>query len=130
MPLLPDDAVYLSERGWTHEVYEEAGMTCLVLTAWPLPAGLSETAADVLLRFSAGYPDVAPDMWWVDPPLRLGNGGEIPNTQLTEIHLGRQWQRWSRHFAPGQWQPGIDRLASYVALMSNELRRSVADNAA
>ena len=120
MPLPDADARYLTEREIPHVVDTDAGMVCVVLTGWRLPAGLSSGTVDVLLRLPAGYPDVAPDMWWVDPGLRRQDGGEIPATQLTEQYLGRSWQRWSRHFAPGQWQSGIDGLESYIALMRGE----------
>jgi hypothetical protein len=39
--------------------------------------------------------------------------------------VGRSWQRWSRHFAAGQWQSGIDGLESFLALVRRELERSV-----
>jgi len=124
MPLLPDDADYLAERGIAYEVREEGGMTCVVLPRWTLPAGLSTSETDVLIRLAPGYPDIAPDMWWVDPPLRLADGVEIAATQVTEQHLGRTWQRWSRHFNAGHWRPGTDRLSGYLALMDVEFRRA------
>ena len=124
MPLLPEDAQFLSDKRIVFEVHEEAGMMCVVLHKWPLPYGLNHEAVDVLILLAPGYPDIAPDMWWVDPPLRLTSGGEIPSTSSIEPHLGRQWQRWSRHFTAGQWQPGIDRLESYLALMIAEFRRT------
>jgi hypothetical protein len=124
MPLLPEDAQYLNERNIAYSVLEEASMTCLVLAGWSLPAGLNESHTDVLIRLAPGYPDVPPDMWWVDPPLRTVAGTEIPATQSMELHLGRTWQRWSRHFNGGQWQPGIDRISGFLALMSGEFRRA------
>ena len=130
MGLLPEDAQYLTDRGIAHQVSEEAGMTCLLLPAWPLPTGLDRAEADLLIRLAPGYPDIAPDMWWTDPPVHIMGGATIPNTESMEVHLGRQWQRWSRHFTPGQWQPGIDRLESYLALVSGELRRVAAGSAA
>jgi Prokaryotic E2 family E len=124
MPLLPEDAQHLADKGITYEVHEEAGMTCLLLPSWPLPSGLTAPGADVLIRLSPGYPDIAPDMWWVDPPLRRADGSEIPATQSMEQHLGRTWQRWSRHFNAGQWHPGIDRISGYLALMEGEFRKA------
>lgn len=123
MPLLPEDAKYLTDRKILHQVSEEGGMTCLVIPAWKLPSGLDQPQTDVLIRLAAGYPDLAPDMWWVNPPLRRADGAAIPGTESLEFHLGRQWQRWSRHFQQGQWQPGIDRLENYLALIGNEFRR-------
>jgi len=78
-----------------------------------------------LLRFSPGYPDVAPDMWWFDPPVRRRDGQPIPATEVIERYLGRSWQRWSRHFAAGQWRSGVDGLESFLALVRKELERHV-----
>jgi hypothetical protein len=79
----------------------------------------------LLLRLSPGYPDVPPDMWWFDPPVRLANGGSIPATEHIETHLGRAWQRWSRHFNSGQWKSGIDSLESFMALIRKDLSKYV-----
>jgi len=99
-------------------------MTCVMLQDWGLPPGLNVTTADLLIRLQPGYPDLPPDMWWFSPALSLASGGVIQATQVTENHLGRTWQRWSRHFQPGQWRSGIDGLESYVALIDRELARS------
>lgn len=125
MPLLPSDESYLQDRGLSHEVHEENGMTCIVFTEWSLPEGFDHPASNMLIRLPSGYPDVPPDMWWFDPPARRADGQEIPATQAVEQHLGRSWQRWSRHFQAGQWQSGIDGLESYLALIRRELDQSV-----
>src|SRR5690242_8783834 len=98
MPLLSSDEAFLAERGFEFEVREEGGMTCLVIHDWPLPAGSDVRSTDLLVRLPPGYPDIAPDMWWFDPAVRRVDGQEIPATQVVEQHLGRSWQRWSRHF--------------------------------
>ena len=33
------DVNYLNERGLTHQVATESGMTCVVMPQWPLPSG-------------------------------------------------------------------------------------------
>jgi len=96
-------------------------MICVLIPNFPLPPGLDRQAADLLLRLAPGYPDVPPDMWWFDPAIRRKDGVEIPATQVKENHLGRQWQRWSRHFAQGQWKSGLDSVESYIALVRKEL---------
>ena len=127
---LPEvDRTYLNEQGVAYEVVNESGMTCVVFPNWPLPAGFDHEAADLLVRLSAGYPDVHPDMWWFDPPVRLANGANLPATQVVERHLGRTWQRWSRHFSRGQWQSGVDGLQSFLALIRRDLERSVQETA-
>lgn len=98
-------------------------MTCVVFPGWRLPEGYDRQQVDLLVRLPSGYPDLPPDMWWFDPPVRLANGTTVPATEATEQHLGRTWQRWSRHFQPGQWKSGVDGLESYVALIREELTR-------
>jgi len=125
VPLIRSDETFLEERGLSYEVREESGMTCVVFPDWSLPPGCDASSADLLIRLPAGYPDIPPDMWWFDPPVRRLDGQEIPATQAVEQHLGRSWQRWSRHFNSGQWQSGIDGLESYLALIRREVDQSV-----
>ena len=127
---LPEaDTAYMNERAIAHDVVNESGMTCVLFPGWPLPPGFDNDVADLLIRLSAGYPDVNPDMWWFDPPVRLADGTELPATQVIEPHLGRSWQRWSRHFNNGQWQSGVDGLESFLALIRRDLERSVPEPA-
>lgn len=124
--MLPSpDSQYLAERYPEHSVTEEGGMICVLIPGWPVPPGYQQDRTDLLLRLSPLYPDVPPDMWWCDPGLVLLNGGAPEATQVTEQHLGRMWQRWSRHFLqPNQWRSGIDGLESYLARARAEIFRS------
>ncbi len=123
--MLPShDIEYLNAKAPGHQVTTEGGVICVVVPAYPLPKGFDREACDLLIRLAPGYPDVPPDMWWFDPPVRRTDGAEIPATQSREGHLGRQWQRWSRHFTAGQWRSGIDSLQSYFALIRNELLKA------
>ena len=99
-------------------------MTCVVITAWHLPVGYDHQESDLLVRLPSGFPDVAPDMWWFAPAVKLANGSTVQATEMVENHLGRAWQRWSRHFQPGQWRSGVDGLEGYLALIQRELIRS------
>jgi len=121
---LPDsDAAYLADRDIAHSVVAESGMICVVLPEWRLPTGYDRESADLLLRLHPGYPDAPPDMWWFDPAVQLSDGRTIEATQVIEQHVGRSWQRWSRHLQPSQWQSGVDGLESYLALVTQELAR-------
>jgi hypothetical protein len=128
--LPPNDSQYLADRKISHSLATESGMQCITLPAFRLPQGYNRANADLLLRLHPGYPDVPPDMWWFDPPIRRADGIVIPATELIEHYLGRSWQRWSRHLAAGQWKSGIDGIESYLALIQRELGRSVASAAA
>lgn len=98
-------------------------MTCVVIRGYVLPPGYDQAQSDLLLRLSAGFPDVPPDMWWFCPAVRLRDGRTVQATEVVEHHLGRHWQRWSRHFNPGQWRSGTDSLESFLALIRKELER-------
>lgn len=121
--MLPSiDQELLNERSPGHSVQAEGGMICVLLPDFPLGPGFDRPSSDLLLRLSPGYPDVPPDMWWFNPPVRRVDGVGIAATEATEHILGRTWQRWSRHLQPGQWRSGVDSLRSYLALVAKELR--------
>lgn len=123
--MLPShDIEYLNIKAPGHQITAEGGVICVLVPSYPLPKGFDQEASDLLLRLAPGYPDVPPDMWWFDPPVRRTDGVVIQATEAREGHLGRQWQRWSRHFQPGQWRSGIDSLQSYFALIRNELLKA------
>ena len=125
MGLPAPDMAFLSGLGIDYQVMAEGGMTCVLLQDWPLPEGFNHVTADLLVRLHPGYPDVAPDMWWFSPSVGRVDGTDLPNTNVYERYLGRQWQRWSRHLTPEQWRSGIDGLENYVTLIRHELERSV-----
>lgn len=123
--LLPEDEDYVRRQGYTFSLASEAGFVSVVIKDYLLPAGYAISMTDLLVRLPTGFPDAAPDMWWCDPPVMLAAGVAPPNTQATEVHLGRSWQRWSRHFQPGQWRPGRSGLESYLATIRRDLERWV-----
>ena len=125
MTLPQSDIAYLNERGIRHKIVPESGMVCVVRRRWPLPSGLNHDAADLLLRLSPGFPDVPPEMWWFSPPVLSASGQAMPATNVIETYLGREWQRWSRHLTNGQWQSGVDGIASFLALVRKELSLEV-----
>jgi hypothetical protein len=127
MTLPQVDLACLTERGANYQVATDANMTCVILSGYRLPPGYDRPEADLLLRLSPGYPDVPPDMWWFNPAVKLADGRTIQATESTEHHMGRAWQRWSRHFANGQWKSGVDCLETFLALIRKELERCVVE---
>ena len=125
--MLPsEDRAFLSRAFPGFSDQEENQMWCVVLPGFRLPEGLTEPAADLLLRLAPGYPDIPPDMWWFNPAVRRIDGRGIPQTQVVEQYLDRTWQRWSRHLPAGAWRPGIDGLEAYLTLVRRELRAATA----
>jgi hypothetical protein len=124
MTLPASDLDYLADRQLAHQVVMDAGMVCVLFLGWPLPPGLNVASTDVLIRLQAGYPDIPPDMWWTDPAVVRADGSVIPATDVRQSILGRNWQRWSRHFQGGQWKPGVDGLESFLALVRSEFEKA------
>lgn len=122
--LRPVDQAYLNEH-YAYEATVEGGMVCLTIKEYPLAAGLSPAANELLVRLPSGFPDVAPDMFWFAEAVTRSDGSVIPATQVSEPHLGRSWQRWSRHIA-GQWRPGIDDIRSYMAYIRSCVNKAAA----
>lgn len=114
MDLRPDDQEVLEQLGRMFEVAVEGGFVTIVIDDFPMPAGLEPRASALLLRLPPGFPDAAPDMFWLDPQVRGPGGAPIPGTESMQTFLTRTWQRWSRHIQ-GQWRPGVDNLATYLA---------------
>lgn len=125
MPLTAEDQLALQRLGLAAAVRDEAGMTCVEISDFRLPEGFTVPASTLLLRLNPAFPDVPPDMWWFDPPVLRADGVLIPATEHTEHHLGRSWQRWSRHLNPSQWQSGVDSMESFIAIIRRELTNSV-----
>jgi Prokaryotic E2 family E len=126
--MLPSvDTAFLEGRfgGGNFTITADAGYTCVVVPGFSLPEGYNSSQADLLLRLQNGYPDCQPDMWWFSPAVLKTDNTVIPNTDTTEQHLGRGWQRWSRHLPPGAWRPGIDGLESFFALLCKDLGKWV-----
>lgn len=122
-----EDREWLTENGYTFEVVDEGGITSLILKGFPLPPGFDRETTDLLTRLPPGFPDTAPDMFWVDPPIKIAATGVFaPAANVMESYINRTWQRFSRHFAGSPWRPGIDSLQSWVLCIRFLLEKDVA----
>ncbi len=109
MSFLPArDRDYLESKGIKYEEHEEGGQKGVILKARPLPAGRFDAEqADILILLPSGYPDAAPDMFYLLPWVKLANGGHYPRAADQPFQFrGESWQRWSRHNK--EWRPGTD----------------------
>ena len=100
--------IYLEGRGITAREVIEGGKKGVILTGITLPEGKYQVAqADILILLPPSYPEVAPDMFYAVPHLKLLAGQREPRcTQARQAFDGQNWQRWSRH--NNQWRPGTD----------------------
>ncbi|MGH1564561.1 E2/UBC family protein [Mumia sp. DW29H23] len=119
--LRQQDRDTLTATGLSYAASGDGGMTNLVLKNFAVAPGLSTDRVDLLLRLPLGFPDAAPDMFWVSPSLKTEAGIPIAGTEMLEPYVGRNWQRWSRHIAQ-HWRPGIDNLETYLAYVRQCLR--------
>lgn len=111
---------YLNDRGIAFAEVEEGGQQAVILRGMALPEGRFDAAnADILILLPGGYPDVAPDMFYATPWLRLVTGN-YPNAADQPFPFnGGNWQRWSRH--NNEWRAGKDGIWTMVKRVENAL---------
>lgn len=127
MSFLPDyDREFLRDKGWEYEEKQEGAKRALIIRNFPLPPGKFQVeAVDVLIEIPSGYPDANLDMFWCSPSLYLVPGNrQARQTQVSQDHFGVVWQRWSRHYAQGQWRMGIDNVETHILMVVRELERA------
>jgi Prokaryotic E2 family E len=118
------DKAFLQERGFNWEVVPDpGGSACVVVRGFSVGAGgFTPEHTDLMVRIPPQYPMTPLDMWYCDPPIRIAATGQFAQaSEVMEAHVGRSWQRFSRHLGGG-WRPGVDSLRSYFALIQRELQ--------
>lgn len=124
MQLPTRDTAFLNERGYRWElVPDPSGGACLLVRQFDVTGGgFSPSPTDLMVRIPPQYPMTTIDMWYCDPPIRHAATGQFaPASEVTETHVGRNWQRFSRHLN-GTWRPGVDSLRSFFVLIQRELQ--------
>ena len=104
------DAGLVPDRTTLHQ---EGGWTFLVISDYALPVGFTSDRVELLVKLPPGFPDAAPDMFWVHPEIRMANGG-VPRATSIERLLGKNWQRFSWHLVGGTWKPGVSTLRDFL----------------
>ncbi|MVT07754.1 multiubiquitin domain-containing protein [Chitinophaga tropicalis] len=118
--LLPDDQEFLNQQGLPWETLLTPQGYCLLIEDFPIPKGYNVDKAKVALIIPPTYPASEIDMAYFYPVLALLSGRPIK--ALTEYMIGQQsFQRWSRHRGPGDWQPGVDNIATHLHLVKQWL---------
>lgn len=108
---LPEaDQQFLETLGLSWETIVEGKVRWLVLHDYPLPVGYNQQKTTVAIQIGAGYPPGKLDMAWFSPPLARKDGRPIPALSAHVID-GKQFQRWSRHYA---WVEGEHDLDSHL----------------
>lgn len=119
--LPPEDRAYLDSKGITFEEKKEGSKKGVILKGYTLPSGRFDVAqADILILLPSSYPDVAPDMFYLLPWVKLVPENKFPNKAHKKFEFnGQNWQRWSRHNS--EWRPGIDGIQTMIKRVENAL---------
>lgn len=104
------------------QLHQPDGWTFLVFEDFSIPPAYTPGSVRLLVKLPPGFPDAAPDMFWVQPPVNLA-GGAIPTGTTMEAVLGEPWQRFSWHLQPGGWRPGISELRDFMRCVRARFER-------
>lgn len=117
---LPEEDIdTLNKMGLLWEALSQPAMW-LIIYDYPIPEGYNVEKATVALQITSSYPAAEIDMAHFHPPLQKNNGKAIsaaPNHTIDD----KIFQQWSRHRNPGEWKPGVDCIATHLALVDNWL---------
>jgi hypothetical protein len=125
MSFLPaPDREYLTDKAIPFEEIQDGGNKGVILKARPLPQGrFDAAAADILVMLPVGYPDVAPDMFYLLPWVKLAPNGRYPKAADEAVTFaGKNWQRWSRHNS--EWRPGADGIWTMIKRIEDALAKA------
>jgi hypothetical protein len=124
--LPPKDLEYLNSKQIVFQEIEDGGKKGVVLKDWALPAGRFDIAkADVLILLPAGYPDVAPDMFYLLPWAKVMPANCYPRKADKAVAFaGQSWQRWSRHNK--EWRPNVDGIWTMIKRIGDAIEKAAA----
>ena len=119
--LSEEDIVYLNslEKKWETETGSEIRM--LIIYNFDLPEGYNQKSSDLMIVIPPNYPVAGLDMFYLAPGVQRKDGLKIPRLKQ-EIHGGRNWQRWSRHYP---WEVGYG-LAHHMDTVNLSLIKGAA----
>lgn len=117
------DEGYLNRLGLSWEALRDGATRWLILHDWKLPAGYNHQQSSLALLIPDNYSDSQIDMVYFNPHLARKDSRPIGALSTQNI-AGAAWQRWSRHrTSANPWRPGIDDVASHLALVDEWLQR-------
>lgn len=122
MTFLPSrDREYLESKGFVFQEIVDGRNRGIILPKFSLPAQKYDASqVDVLIILPSGYPDVAPDMFYLEPWVKLVQGDRYPKATQSRLSFsGRSWQRWSRH--NNEWRRGVDGIWTMLKRVEHAL---------
>jgi hypothetical protein len=112
------------DTGYTHSEFlrQADGWTWLRIAQCPLNEGYAPPTATLLVKLPPSFPDAAPDMFWLFPPVKTASGAAPQGTSMLAM-LGQEWQQFSWHLQPGSWVPGVSTLRDYLRCVRSRLEK-------
>lgn len=119
--LSADDTEYLDNTfpGW-----EAIEGRWILLHNFPIRPGFTVQSTTAAIHIPSTYPETKLDMVYFCPAVLRKDGKMIRATEFTQTIDGQPFQRWSRHYRPGSWQPNEDNLATHVMAIFDWLDRA------
>lgn len=102
------------------------GATLIRITQVNLGPGWAQPTANILFVAPPGYPNAAPDCFWMEPsPIRLANGATPQSTNDAnpipgDNQPGRRTTWFSWHIQG--WNPNMNSLLTYYKVILDRLR--------
>ncbi len=105
---------YLTEKGLDFREVSDGGALGIIIDHWKLPEGkFDHDEVSLLLLLPMGYPDAAPDMFYLFPWIKVRDAHDWPYAaNVGQSFLNQSWQRWSRHWH--DWRPGKDGVQTWL----------------
>ena len=122
--LRTEDVEYLTGKEIAFQEKDDGGTKGIILKERPLPRGRYDASrADILIVLPQGYPDVAPDMFYLLPWVKLVATSAYPSKADHPYDFaGQRWQRWSRHNS--EWRIGIDGIWTHIKRVDEALEKA------
>lgn len=117
---LAEDAKLLQASGRPVELVRDGQHIFAKFPGFRLPpARFNRPRTDLLVIVPLPYPEAKLDMFYTEPDLTLANGGIPRGAETIEMHVGRNWRRFSWHTST--WDPAVDDLLSHVGMIEQRL---------
>jgi hypothetical protein len=127
--VLPEaECEFLQEKGWDVEFWQNPVSTqqherhLLIVKNFDLGEHYNPRTVDLLIKVPQGFPQAAPDMFWVYPRVTKTSGQQPAQAEYMETILDRTWQRFSRHYSSG-WHPIAGGLRTHFAFIRAALNK-------
>ena len=118
------DQEFLTRFGDNASLERDGSSIHVIFHRYDLGEAYEPRTVDLLIRLPAGYPNMALDMYWTNPSVRLRSGAMPSQCAHHQIFGAIQWQRWSRHPSQG-WRTGIDGLQNFYASVRKDVNRGI-----